>query len=114
MDKRTPEQFLQEEGMTIETAKRIYKNIISFMYRHPYFACTSGIAPIGIVKEVITNGTNHGGQTSAMQILLDIDEDDDWIELDDLVDSEACDYLGCYMRCECEKYKKAKEEEAEE
>lgn len=114
MGKRTPEQFLAEEGMTIETAKRIYNNIIHFMYRHPHLACTPGISPMRLIQEVITNGTYHGGGTSARQILFDIDEDDEWMELDDLCDPEICDYIDCCMRCECEKYKNAKEEKEED
>lgn len=113
MGKRTPEQFLAEEGMTIETAKRIYNNIIHFMYRHPHLACTPGISPMRLIQEVITNGTYHGGGTSARQILFYIDEDNEWMELDDLCDPEICDYIDCCMRCECEKYKNAKEEKEE-
>lgn len=33
MGKRTPEQFLAEEGMTIETAKRIYNNTLNSRIR---------------------------------------------------------------------------------
>ena len=31
MKKRSPEQFLKEEGMTVEAAKRIYRNIIDLV-----------------------------------------------------------------------------------
>ena len=36
MEKRTPEQFLAEEGMTIDTARRIYSNILGFIKRNQH------------------------------------------------------------------------------
>lgn len=111
MDKRTPEQFLTEEGMTIDTAKRIYLNIVGFINRHQHIGCLSEISTAMLVQEIITNRTNHAGSESARQLLTDIDEDPWGSSEIGYCDIELCDFLGCCMRCECEKYKKAKEEE---
>lgn len=113
MDKRTPEQFLKEEGMTIETAKRIFRNIVGFINRNPDLGCSKDIPNIKIIMECITAGTLHAGGSSARQLLTDIDEDPWGCSELKYCDIELCDFLGCCMRCECEKYKKAKKEEEE-
>ena len=114
MDKRTPEQFLKEEGMTIDTAKRIFRNIVGFINENQHLGCRRNISNMEIIKECITSGTFHAGGTSARQLLTDIDEDPWGFSEIDGCDIEHCDHVDCCMRCECEKYKNAKEEEEEE
>ena len=110
MEKRTPEKFLSEEGMTIDTAKRIYLNILGFINRHQHIGCLSEISTAMLVKEIITNGTNHGGHTSAMQFLRDIGEDRDYIDFN-LTDTEYCDQVDCCYREECRLYQNTIKEE---
>ena len=114
MDKRTPEQFLEEEGMTIETAKRIFRNIVGFINENQHLGCRNHIPNMEIIKECITAGTYHAGGTSARQLLTDIDEDPWGFSEIDGCDIEHCDHVDCCMRYECEKYKNANEEEEEE
>ncbi len=111
MDKRTPEQFLTEEGMTIDTARRIYSNILRFIDRHQHIGCYPGISTAELVQEVITDGTNHAGSTSARQFLNDIGEDRDYLKFD-TCDTEHCDSVDCCYREECRLYKNTIEEEA--
>ena len=113
MDKRTPEQFLAEEGMTIDTAKRIYSNILGFINRNQHMGCLSEISTVMLIQEIITNGTNHAGHTSARQFLKDIGEDRDYIDFD-LTDTEHCDHVECCMREECRLYQNTIKEEEEE
>lgn len=113
MGKRTPEQFLAEEGMTIDTARRIYSNILYFIDTHQHIGCWSGISTAELIKEIITNGTNHGGHTSAMQFLRDIGEDRDYIDFN-LTDTEYCDQVDCCYREECRLYQNTIKEEEEE
>ena len=103
MDKRTPEQFLAEEGMTIDAARRIYSNILDFINEYQHIGCMSEISTMGLVQKIITNGTNHGGHTSAMQFLRDIGEDRDYIDFN-LTDTEYCDQVDCCYREECRLY----------
>ena len=103
MEKRTPEQFLTEEGMTIDTAKRIYSNILGFIDRHQHIGCYSGISTAELVKEIITNRTNHAGHSSARQFLNDIGEDRDYLKFDKC-DTEHCDDVNCWYRKECPLY----------
>lgn len=111
MDKRTPEQFLTEEGITIETARRIYSNILCFINEYRHIGCLSGISTMELVQKIITNGTNHAGSTSARQFLKDIGEDRDYIEFN-LADIEHCDHVDCCYREECSLYQNTIEEEA--
>ena len=111
MDKRTPEKFLAEEGMTIATARRIYANISRFINNNQHTGCWSGISTTMLVQEIITNGTNHAGSTSARQFLMDIGEDRDHIDFN-LTDTEHCDHVGCCYREECSLYQNTIEEEA--
>ena len=111
MDKRTPEQFLTEEGMTIDTARRIYSNIVGFINRHQHIGCLSEISTAMLVQEIITNRTNHAGSTSARQFLRDIGEGRDYIDFN-LTDTEHCDYVNCCYREECSLYQNTIEEEA--
>lgn len=104
MEKRTPEKFLSEEGMTIDTAKRIYLNILGFINRHQHIGCLSEISTAMLIQEIITNRTNHAGYTSAIQLLKDIGEDRDYIKLD-TCDTEHCDGVNCLYREECILYK---------
>ena len=104
MSKRTPEQFLAEEGMTIGTAKRIYLNILGFIDRHKHIGCYPGISTAELVKEIITNRTNHAGHASARQFLNDIGEDRDYLKFD-TCDIEHCDYVDCFMKEDCRLYK---------
>ena len=112
MEKRTPEQFLTEEGMTIETAKRIYLNILGFIKRNQHIGCWSEIPTAMLIMEIITNGTKHAGHTSAMQFLKDIGEDRDHIQFD-TCDTEHCDSVDCCYREECRLYKNTIKEEEE-
>lgn len=111
MEKRTPEQFLTEEGMTIKTAKRIYSNILGFINRNQHIGCLSEISTVMLVQEIITNRTNHAGSTSARQFLNDIGEDRDYLKFD-TCDTEYCDSVDCCYREECRLYKNTIEEEA--
>ena len=112
MEKRTPEQFLAEEGMTIDTARRIYSNILYFIDTHQHIGCWSGISTAELIKEIITNGTNHAGSTSARQFLKDIGEDRSHIKFD-TCDTEYCDSVDCCYREECSLYiNTIKEEES--
>ena len=79
MEKRTPEQFLAEEGMTIDTARRIYSNILGFLdkYRHERYVAT--VSTVMLVKEFIIKETNRADDTSAKQFLRDIGENKDYI-----------------------------------
>jgi hypothetical protein len=113
MDKRTPEQFLKEEGMTIETAQRIFGNIIDFINKNQHLGCRYCISYSEIIKECITSGTSHAGLTSAMQLLMDIDEDRWGFSEIENCDIEHCDSVCCCFRYDCKKYKKANEERAE-
>ena len=114
MNKRTPEQFFKEEGMTIDTARRIYENMVYFILNNTHIGCMREISNMKIIKDCFTCGTDHAGGTSARQFLTDIDEEPfGSIELDSC-DTEFCDHIDCCMRCECEKYKNAKEEEEED
>ena len=113
MKKRTPEQFLAEEGMTIDTARRIYVNISRFIEENQHTGCWTGISATMLVQEIITNGTNHAGGTSARQFLRDIGEDRDYIDFD-LTDTEHCDHVECCMREECRLYQNTIKEEEEE
>ena len=110
MGKRTPEQFLTEEGMTIGTAKRIYLNILGFINRNQHIGCLSEISTVMLVQGIITNRTNHAGYTSAMQFLKDIDEDRDYLKLDKC-DTDHCDSVDCCYREECRLYKNTIKEE---
>ena len=113
MDKRTPEQFLAEEGMTIDTARRIYSNILDFINEYQHIGCLMEISTAMLVKLIITNGTNHAGHTSARQFLKDIGEDRDHIKFD-TCDTEYCDSVDCCYREECRLYKNTIKEEEEE
>lgn len=110
MKKRTPEQFLTEEGMTIDTAKRIYSNILGFIERHQHIGCYPCISTAELVQEIITNRTNHAGHTSARQFLNDIGEDRDCLKFD-TCDTEHCDYVDCLMKEDCRLYKNTIKEE---
>lgn len=110
MEKRTPEQFLTEEGMTIDTAKRIYLNILGFIKRNQHIGCLLEISTAMLVMEIITNRTNHAGYTSARQFLKDIGEDRDYIKFD-TCDTEHCDGVNCWYRKECILYKNTIKEE---
>lgn len=110
MEKRTPEQFFAEEGMTIKTAKRIYSNILGFINRNQHIGCLLKISTAMLVMEIITNRTNHAGHTSAMQFLKDIGEDRDYIKFD-TCDTEHCDDVNCWYREECILYKNTIKEE---
>ena len=112
MEKRTPEQFFAEEGMTIDTARRIYSNILYFIDSHQHIGCWPEITTTELVKEIITNGTNHAGHTSAMQFLKDIGEDRDYIKFD-TCDIEHCDGVNCCYREECHLYINTIKEEEE-
>ena len=113
MDKRTPEQFLAEEGMTIDTARRIYSNILGFIYRHQHIGCWYEIPTAMLIMEIITNGTKHAGHTSARQFLKDIGEDRDHIQFD-TCDTEHCDSVDCCYREECRLYQNTIKKEEEE
>ena len=113
MDKRTPEQFLAEEGMTIDTARRIYSNILGFIDRNQHIGCYPGISTAELVKEIITNRTNHAGHTSARQFLNDIGEDRDYLKFDKC-DTEHCVYVDCLMKSECRLYKNTIKEEEDD
>lgn len=113
MEKRTPEQFLAEEGMTIDTARRIYSNILYFINKYQHIGCMTGVSRAMLVKEIITNGTNHAGHTSAIQFLKDIEEDWDYINFDS-TDTEFCDHVDCCYRGECRLYENTIKEEEEE
>ena len=112
MDKRTPEQFLAEEGMTIDTAKRIYSNILGFINRNQHIGCLSEISTVMLVQEIITNRTDHAGYTSAMQFLKDIGEDRDFLKFDKC-DTEHCDSVDCCYREKCRLYQNTIKEEEE-
>lgn len=112
MEKRTPEQFLAEEGMTIKTAKRIYSNILGFINRNQHIGCLSEISTVMLVQEIITNRTDHAGYTSAMQFLKDIGEDRDFLKLNKC-DTEHCDGVNCWYRKECPLYQNTIKEEEE-
>ena len=103
MDKRTPEQFFVEEGMTIDTARRIYVNISRFIEENQHTGCWTGISATMLVQKIITNGTNHAGGTSARQFLRDIGEDRDYLKFD-TCDIEHCDGVNCWYRKECPLY----------
>lgn len=113
MDKRTPEQFLAEEGMTIDAARRIYSNILDFINEYQHIGCMSEISTMGLVQKIITNGTNHAGSTSARQFLKDIGEDRYHIKFD-TCDTDHCDSVDCCYREECRLYKNTVKEEEEE
>ena len=113
MDKRTPEQFFAEEGMTIDTARRIYSNILGFIYRHQHIGCWYEIPTAMLIMEIITNGTKHAGHTSARQFLKDIGEDRDHIQFD-TCDTEHCDSVDCCYREECRLYQNTIKKEEEE
>ena len=112
MEKRTPEQFLTEEGMTIDTARRIYLNILGFINRNQHIGCLSEISTVMLVQGIITNRTDHAGYTSAMQFLKDIDEDRDYLKFDKC-DTEHCDGVNCWYREECPLYQNTIKEEEE-
>ena len=112
MGKRTPEQFLAEEGMTIDTARRIYSNILGFINKNQHIGCLSEISTVMLVQEIITNRTDHAGYTSAMQFLKDIGEDRDFLKLDKC-DTEHCDCVNCWYRKECHLYINTIKEEEE-
>ena len=113
MEKRTPEQFLAEEGMTIDTARRIYSNILDFINEYQHIGCMFEISTMGLVKKIITNRTNHAGGTSAWQFLKDIGEDRSHIKFD-TCDTEHCDSVDCCYREECRLYQNTIKEEEEE
>ena len=113
MEQRTPEQFLAEEGMTIDTARRIYLNILYFIDTHQHIGCWSGISTAELIKEIITNGTNHAGGTSARLFLKDIGEDRYHIKFD-TCDTDHCDSVDCCYREECRLYRNTIKEEEEE
>ena len=113
MKKRTPEQFLIEEGMTIDTAKRIYSNILGFINRNQHIGCLSEISTVMLVQAIITNRTNHAGYTSAKQFLKDIGENRDYLKFDKC-DTEHCDDVNCWYRKECPLYQNTIKEEEEE
>ena len=110
MEKRTPEQFLTEEGMTIDTARRIYSNILGFINEYQHTGCWTGISATMLVQEIITNGTNHAGGTSAWQFLEDIGEHRTHIKFD-TCDTEHCDSVECCYREECRLYQNTIKEE---
>ena len=110
MGKRTPEQFLAEEGMTIDTARRIYSNILNFINEYQHIGCMSEISTMGLVQQIITNGTNHAGSTSARQFLRDIGEDRDYIDFD-ITDTVHCNLVACCVREECRLYQNTIKEE---
>ena len=113
MEKRTPEQFLAEEGMTIDTARRIYSNILGFIDEYQHIGCMFEMSTARLVQKIITNGTNHAGHTSAWQFLRDIGENRDYLEFD-MCDTEHCDSVDCCMREECRLYMNTIKEEEEE
>ena len=113
MENRTPEQFLAEEGMTIDTARRIYSNILDFINIHEHIGCLSEISTAMLVKEIITNKTNHAGGTSARQFLNDIGEYRDHLKFD-TCDIEHCDNVECCMREDCRLYQNTIKEDEEE
>ena len=112
MKKRTPEQFLTEEGMTIDAAKRIYSNILGFINRNQHIGCLSEISTVMLVQEIITNRTNHAGYTSAKQFLKDIGENRNYLKFDKC-DTEHCDYVDCLMKEDCRLYQNTIKEEEE-
>ena len=112
MEKRTPEKFLAEEGMTIDTARRIYLNILGFINRNQHIGCLSEISTVMLVQGIITNRTNYAGYTSAMQFLKDIDEDRYYLKFDKC-DTEHCDGVNCWYRKECRLYQNTIKEEEE-
>lgn len=112
MTKRTPEQFLAEEGMTIDTARRIYSNILDFINEYQHIGCMSEISTVKLIQEVITDGTNHAGHTSARQFLKDIGEDRDYIKFDKC-DTVHCNLVACCVREECRLYQNTIKEEEE-
>ena len=113
MEKRTPEQFLTEEGMTIDTARRIYSNILDFINEYQHIGCMFEMSTARLVQKIITNRTNHAGHTSARQFLEDIGEDRTHIKFD-TCDTEHCDSVGCCYREECRLYQNTIKEEEEE
>ena len=113
MGKRTPEQFLAEEGMTIDTARRIYSNILDFIDEYQHIGCMFEMSTARLVQKIITNGTNHAGHTSARQFLKDIDEDRDYLKFD-MCETSHCDSVGCRYREECCLYQNTIKEEEEE
>lgn len=110
MKKRSPEQFLKEEGITVEAAKRIYRNIIDFIFENPNIGCLNSISAMKIIQHCITCGTDHAGGTSAMQFLHDIDEPQGSINLDNCIDTDHCEAVGCCYIDECHKYQKKNKE----
>ena len=113
MEKRTPEKFFAEEGMTIETAIRIYANISRFINNNQHTGCWASISTVKLIQEVITDGTNHAGSTSARQFLRDIGEDRDYIDFD-ITDTEHCNLVACCVREECRLYQNAIKEEEDD
>lgn len=110
MKKRTPEQFLTEEGMTIDAAKRIYSNILDFIEDYQHIGCVSEISTTNLIHKIFTNGTDNDSVTSIRQFLKDIGEDRNIIEYD-LTDSVHCNSVECCYREECRLYKNTIKEE---
>lgn len=115
MDKRTPEQFLAEEGMTIDTARRIYSNILDFFDDYEHTGCMSEISTMMLIHKIFTNKTDHDNGTSIRQFLKDIGEDRNIIDYY-LTDSVHCNSVECCKREECSLYKNSinKEEDSNE
>lgn len=113
MGKRTPEQFLAEEGMTIDTARRIYSNFLDFIEDYQHIGCVSEISTTNLIHKIFTNGTDNDSGTSIRQFLKDIGEDRNIIEYD-LTDSVYCNSIECCMREECRLYQNTIKEEEEE
>lgn len=114
MKTRSPEQFLKEEGITIEAAKRIYLNIIDFIFDNPNLGCRKSLSATELVQRCITCGTDHAGGTSARQFLHDICELTESINLDTCIDPDHCEAVGCCYIDECPKYQKINKETFDE
>lgn len=114
MEARSSEQFLKEEGMTVEAAKRIYLNIIDFIIDNPNFGCRESLSAIELVQRCITCRTEHAGGTSARQFLHDICESAGSINLDTCIDTDHCESVGCCYIDECRKYQKKNKETFDE
>lgn len=109
MERRAPEQFLAEEGMTLDTARRIYSNILEFIGTFKHTGCWSSVSTSLPVQEIITKGTDHEGDTSARQFLKDIGEDRYYIGINS-TDTEYCDRVNCRIKGGCYLYKNTIEE----